>query len=123
MLLQYYGGESFHQRSHGESFLALVTERFGGDGLYLLDEPEAALSETGQFTLLAALGRLVKQDSQFLIATHSPLVLSFPGAVIYQFSDGGISPVRYEETEHYQLTRSFLQNPQRMLDILLNDNE
>lgn len=123
MLLQYYGGESLHRRSHGESFLALVTERFGGDGLYLLDEPEAALSETGQFTLLAALGRLVKQDSQFLIATHSPLVLSFPGAVIYQFSDGGISRVRYEETEHYQLTRSFLQNPQRMLDILLNDNE
>lgn len=123
MLLQYYGGESLHRRSHGESFLALVTERFGGDGLYLLDEPEAALSPTGQFTLLAALGRLVKRDSQFLIATHSPLLLSFPGAVIYQFSDGGVARVRYEETEHYQLTRSFLQNPQRMLDILLADDE
>lgn len=114
-----YGGVSLHRRSHGESFLALVQNRFGGHGLYLLDEPEAALSPTRQLSLLALLDQLVREDSQLIIATHSPILMALPGAEILQFSQEGVEPVSYRDTEHYQITRRFLEDPDRMLRYLL----
>ena len=120
-LVNSFGGVSLHHRSHGESFLALVQNRFGGHGVYLLDEPEAALSPTRQLTLLAQIHELVKQDSQFIIATHSPILMAYPGAEILEFSGDGIRSAAYRETEHYQVTRRFLENPERMLRYLLGE--
>ncbi len=118
-LIGSYGGVSLHEQSHGESFLALIQNRFGGQGLYLLDEPEAALSPARQLTLLAEIHQLVQKGSQFIIATHSPMLMVFPGACIWQFTEEGLEQVPYEETEHYQLTRRFLENPSRYLQYLL----
>lgn len=118
-LIDSYGGVSLHSQSHGESFLALVQNRFGGEGLYLLDEPEAALSPTRQLTLLGEMHLLVERNSQFIIATHSPILMAYPGARIYELSENGIASVEYRETEHYQLTLRFLENPERMLRYLL----
>ena len=118
-IIDSYGGVSLHHRSHGESFLALVQNRFSGHGVYLLDEPEAALSPTRQLTLLCQIHELVKEKSQLLIATHSPILMAFPGAEIFQFSEDGIQSVDYRETEHYQVTRRFLEDPGRMLRYLL----
>lgn len=118
-LIDSYGGVSLHSQSHGESFLALVQNRFGGEGLYLLDEPEAALSPTRQLTLLGEMHQLIERNSQFIIATHSPILMAYPGARIYELSENGIASVEYRETEHYQLTRRFLENPERMLRYLL----
>ena len=112
-----YGNRSLHAQSHGESFLSLVTNRFGGHGIYLLDEPEAALSPSRQLTLLAEIHRLA-QDSQLIIATHSPILMAYPDAQILQFDGDGIHEIEYHETEHYQITKAFLQNPERMLRIL-----
>ncbi len=114
-----YGRKSLHEQSHGESFVALLKHRFGPNGLYLLDEPEAALSPSRQLALLVRIHELVKGGSQFLIATHAPIVLAYPGATIYHFDDQGISPVEYEQTEHVQLTRDFLNNRERFLQRLL----
>ena len=116
-----YGGQSLHEQSHGESFFAAMQNRFGGNGLYILDEPEAALSPVRQMALLSRLHQLVNLDSQFIIATHSPILLAYPDAVIYQLSAGapGLQRVAYEETEHYMVTRQFLNNYPKMLDILL----
>src|SRR5690606_18348518 len=108
-------------QSHGESFLALLMERFRGDGLYLLDEPEAALSPQRQLAALARLHELVRDGSQFIIATHSPILMAYPDAWIFQFSRGGIERVAYEDTEHFQVMRSFMADPQRMLRTLLAD--
>lgn len=116
-----YGGRSLHKQSHGESFLALVQNRFGGNGLYILDEPEAALSPMKLMTLIVEMDRLVKRNSQFIIATHSPILMAFPGATIYQLSDEGIAPVNYKDTEHYLLTRRFLEAPDKMLHYLLEE--
>ncbi|MDD3429804.1 MAG: AAA family ATPase [Oscillospiraceae bacterium] len=120
-VLHYYGGKSLHKQSHGESFLSLVLNRFGENGLYILDEPEAALSPSRQMTLLAQIHLLAQQGSQFIIATHSPILLTLPGAQIYQLSEDGIHASSYEDTEHYRITKDFLNNPQRMLDYLLKD--
>jgi predicted ATPase len=117
-----YGGKSLHEQSHGESFLALVNERFGEDGLYLMDEPEAALSPQRQLALLAAFDRLVQKDrSQLIVATHSPILLAFPAARIYSLDERGIAEVEYENTEHYALTRDFLLNRERYLRRLTAD--
>lgn len=121
-VIQSYGGVSLHQQSHGESFLALVQNRFGGQGLYILDEPEAALSPMKQLVLLAEIDALVKKESQFIIATHSPILLAYPGALIYQFTSDGINAVCYTETEHYRLTRRFLENPDKILRYLLDES-
>jgi predicted ATPase len=110
-VLDSYGGVSLHEQSHGESFLALLIHRFGPDGLYLLDEPEAALSPQGQLAMLARMYELTGQGCQFIIATHSPILLSFPGALIYELSDEGISRVSFDETETVSLYRSFLAAP------------
>lgn len=116
-----YGGISLHKQSHGESFLALVTHRFRGEGIYILDEPEAALSPSRILELMCHMNRLVKEGSQFIISTHSPILMAFPGAEIYQIDEDGISSVSYEETEHYRLTRQFLSDPQRMCHYLFNE--
>lgn len=114
-----YGGHSLHEQSHGESFLALLMNRFGAGGLYLLDEPEAALSPQRQLAALSRLHDLVLEDSQFIMATHSPILMAYPDAWIYQFSRDGVERVAYQDTEHYQITRNFLSNPERMLRTLL----
>jgi predicted ATPase len=115
-----YGGRSLHEQSHGESFLTLLMERFGSQGLYLLDEPEAALSPQRQLAALARIHDLVNDDSQFIIATHSPILMAYPDAWIYQFTAEGIARVAYEDTEHFKVTRAFLANPERMLRTLLD---
>ena len=118
-----YGGKSPHAQSHGESFLSLLANRLQGDGVYLFDEPEAALSPQRQLSVLTLLHRLVYHRSQLVIATHSPILLAYPNARIYEFSDSGITPVSYCETEHYRVTRDFLNRYERMLDILLSAEE
>ncbi len=116
-----YGGVSLHHQSHGESFLALVQNRFGGNGLYILDEPEAALSPMRLLTLMIEIKRLVEKNSQFIIATHSPLLMTFPNATIYEFSSNGIRETNYRNTDHYLVTKRFLNDPERMINELLNE--
>ena len=115
-----YGGVSLHEQSHGESFLALVQNRFGGEGLYLLDEPEAALSPSRILTLMVEINQLVQENSQFIISTHSPILMAFPNARIYLIDGSGIRPVNYRDTEHFSLTKQFLDDPERMLHYLLS---
>ncbi|WP_445946875.1 AAA family ATPase [Shewanella sp.] len=110
-----YGGISLHQQSHGESFMATLLNKFRGQGLYLLDEPEAALSPSRQLAALSAIHQLVQDKSQFIIATHSPILLAYPRAKIYQFSATGITPINYQDTEHYQITKAFLNQPEKLL--------
>lgn len=116
-----YGGVSLHQMSHGESFFAVFMNRFFGNGLYILDEPEAALSPNRQMSMISRMHQLVQENSQFIIATHSPIIMSYPDAVIYQV-DEGYKKVKYRDTEHYQVMRTFLNNPERMLNILTSDD-
>ena len=116
-----YGGVSLHQQSHGESFLSVIQNRFFGNGLYILDEPEAALSPMRLLTLMAEMDILVKQGSQFITATHSPILMAFPEASILEFSNDGIRQVDYRNTEHYQVTKRFLDDPEKMLRYLLKD--
>ena len=118
-----YGGTSLHNMSHGEGFLTLVQNRFSGNGLYILDEPEAALSPSRLLTLLVEIHRLVEDGSQFIIATHSPMLMAYPGACVLELSEEGARQVDYRDTEHYQITRRFLENPDRMLQLLLADEE
>ena len=118
-----YGGKSLHAQSHGESFFALFNNRFGGGGLYILDEPEAALSPTRQMSMLTRMHQLVLEGSQFIIATHSPIIMAYPNATIYEMSDEGPVEVEYQQTEHFQVMRSFLQRPEYFLSVLLEDGE
>lgn len=115
-----YGGKSLHQQSHGESFFSLITHRFGGKGLYILDEPEAALSAARQMAMLARIHDLVQDNSQFIIATHSPILLAYPDADIYQIQDGLLTPTAYEDSEPYTSTRHFLNNHQAYIKRLLS---
>ena len=119
-LFKSYGGQSLHQQSHGESFFSVFINRFNGRGLYILDEPEAALSPSRQMAMISRIHDLVRQDSQFIIATHSPIIMAYPDAVIYEIRNG-IRQVKYEETENYQITKSFLNNTEGMLNILLRE--
>ena len=121
MVIEGYGGISLHDQSHGESFLSIVQNRFFGNGLYILDEPEAALSPMKLLSLMAEINELVKKNSQFIIVTHSPILMTFPNAQILEFSKDGIKSVKYQDTEHFILTKSFLENPEKMLHYLLND--
>ncbi len=116
-----YGGKSLHQQSHGESFMATITNKLQGHGLYIFDEPEAALSPTRQLSALVAIHELVQQSSQFIIATHSPILLAYPRAKILQLTEDGIAEVKYEETEHYKVTKSFLDDHERMISLLLGE--
>ena len=118
-----YGGVSLHRQSHGESFLALAENRFGGQGLYILDEPEAALSPRGLIRLMQRMDELVRQDSQFIIATHSPMLLCFPDTEVYQITEKGIDSVRFQDTDHYRTTVRFLQNPESAVEEILGRGE
>jgi len=118
-----YGGRSLHEQSHGESFLALMLHRFGGNGLYILDEPEAALSPARQLAVLRRIHQLVEEHSQFIIATRSPILMAYPSAKILLLDDTGFTEVRYEETEHYAVTKAFLADPRHMLEQLFADDE
>ena len=118
-----YGGRHLHAQSHGESFLSVVLHRLRGNGLYLFDEPEAALSPARQLALLAAIHRLVRRNSQFIIATHSPILLAYPGATIYLFAEQELRRIGYFDTEHYQITKAFLDRPERMLNELLRADD
>jgi predicted ATPase len=116
-----YGGRALHEQSHGEAFLALFEHRLHGEMLVLMDEPEAALSPIRQMSFLTLLHRHVRAGAQFVIATHSPIVLAYPDAWIYQFGEGGVRRTEYEETEHYQVYRDFLQNRELSLRVLLGE--
>ena len=120
MIIEGYGGVSLHNQSHGESFLAIVQNRFFGKGLYILDEPEAALSPMRLLTLMAEINALVKQDSQFIIATHSPILMALPGAEVLELTGDGIASVDYRNTEHYRITRRILERPESIFDTLLD---
>ncbi|WP_097025467.1 AAA family ATPase [Clostridium peptidivorans] len=115
-----YGGISLHSQSHGESFLSVVMNRFKGNGLYILDEPEAALSPYRQMSLISRIHDLVQNDSQFIIATHSPIVMAYPDSILYELNDD-FKVVNYQDTEHYKIMKSFIGNPKKILDILMTD--
>ena len=117
-----YGGRSLHKQSHGESFMATLLNKFRGKGLYLLDEPEAALSPSRQLAALVRIHDLVQGGSQFIIATHSPILLAYPSAKIIMFDETGLRQVLYEETEHYSVTRDFLNNYPKRLSQLFSDD-
>jgi predicted ATPase len=119
----HYGQVPLHEQSHGESFFALFRNRFHGDGLYLLDEPEAALSPMRQLGFLSMINDLVREGSQFIIATHSPIIMAYPDSWIYTFGGGKIVKQPYEETEHFKITKNFLSNPSRMLSVLLDQRK
>lgn len=121
--LRSYGGKSLHEVSHGEAFFATLVHRLGGHGVYLFDEPEAALSPQRQLSMLVRIHDLVAEFSQFIIATHSPLIMAYPDAFIYHFSETGIERIAYEDTEHFQVTRNFLRDPSGMTRKLLTDPE
>jgi len=119
-ILQAYGGKSLNEQSHGESFLALFNNQFES-GIYILDEPEAALSPARVLAFMAVIHQLdITGRAQFLIATHSPLLICYPGATIYQFDDEGVRETYYEDTEHFSLTKAFLNNPKLYLHHLMN---
>jgi predicted ATPase len=117
-----YGETSLHKQSHGEGFLSLVINRFFGNGLYLLDEPEAALSPLRQLSFLTAIHDMSQSGSQLIIATHSPIIMAYPDATIYWFSRDGIAPIQYTDTEHYKTTKAFLVNPMRFLNELMKED-
>jgi predicted ATPase len=114
-----YGPRPLHEVSHGESFLSLALHRFGPHGLYVLDEPEAAMSPTGCLALLRRFADLARAGSQFIIATHSPILMAFPGAVIYELTGEGPQKTRWDELEHVGVMREFLNRPEVVLDELL----
>ncbi|MBC6696141.1 AAA family ATPase [Terrisporobacter mayombei] len=114
-----YGGRSLHQQSHGESFLSIMINRFSKNGLYILDEPEAALSPTRQMSMITRIHDLINENCQFIISTHSPILMSYPNSIIYEIKNGRLKKTKLEDTEHYQITKSFLENKNKFLDILL----
>jgi predicted ATPase len=116
-----YGRKSLHKQSHGESFFALLENRFGGNGLYILDEPEAALSPSRQMSMLVRMHDLIAAKSQFIIATHSPILMAYPDAWIYQIGPRGLERVAYEDTEHFEVTRNFLNRHQSIVQQLLGE--
>jgi len=110
-IFQAYGGRSLHEQSHGESFLSLFNNQFES-GIYILDEPEAALSPARILSFISVIHQLDKSGrAQFMIATHSPMLICYPSATIYQFDEDGVRETGYEDTEHFYLTKSFLDNP------------
>ncbi|MEO6393839.1 MAG: AAA family ATPase [Pyrinomonadaceae bacterium] len=121
--LRGYGGKSLHAQSHGESFLSVLNHKLTGNGLYLFDEPEAALSPTRQLSALSLIHRLVNKNSQFIIATHSPIILAYPNCALYMLSANGIEKTNYQDTEHYTVTKEFLNRPEKMLSILFDEEE
>ncbi len=111
-ILDGYGGRSLHEQSHGESFMALIQNRFFGNGIYILDEPEAALSPIRLLSLLCSIKELENKNSQFIIATHSPILMSYPDSEVWEFTQSGIKTVDYQNTEHFQIAKRFLSDPE-----------
>ncbi len=119
-----YGGKSLHNQSHGEGFLSFFQNRMGKGGFFILDEPEAALSPQRQLSLLVIINQLCKDfNTQFIIATHSPILLAYPNSTIYSCDDGDLKKTTYTETSHYQITKDFLNNPELYLKRLFSDDE
>lgn len=118
-IIDSYGGVSLHEQSHGEAFLALLINKFRKNSLYILDEPEAALSPSRQMAMLARIHELVQQNSQFIIATHSPIIMSYPDSLIYELK-GEFRKVGYKDTEHFQVMKQFINNTEKMLDIIMD---
>ncbi len=117
--LSMYGGKSLHSQSHGESFMSTLINKLQGEGLYIFDEPESALSPSGQLSALIAIDNLVKKSSQFIIATHSPILMAYPNSKILYLDDNGINEILYEDTDHFKITKSFLNNPEDFITKLL----
>ncbi|WP_227397013.1 AAA family ATPase [Jeotgalibacillus aurantiacus] len=120
-IIDSYGGKSLHKQSHGESFFAAFIERFQGKGLYIMDEPEAALSPLRQMSMLSRINELVHQGSQFIISTHSPIIMSYPQAKIIQLTPEGITEPALEETQHYSITKQFFEDKDRILHHLFRE--
>jgi predicted ATPase len=120
-IINSYGGRSLHEQSHGESFFALLMNRFGGHGFYVLDEPEAALSPSRQLAMIARMHQLVQARSQFIVATHSPILMAYPNAWLYQITADGVVRTEYQHTEHYLVAKRFLTNTEAELQRLLKD--
>jgi predicted ATPase len=122
-IIDSYGGTSLHEQSHGESFMALLSNRFGGQGLYVLDEPEAALSPKRQLKAIARIHELIDDRSQFIIATHSPLMMAYPDAWIYACTAEGLKRVDYKDTEHFRVMRDFMSDPDIAINALTKQNK
>ncbi len=122
-VIEGYGGVSLHRQSHGESFMALAENRFQGNGIYILDEPEAALSPMKLMRLMERIHQLTKLNSQFIISTHSPILMAYPGARIYEITPQCIRETTYRETDHFRITKQFLEDPERVLYYLFNEKE
>lgn len=120
-IIDSFGGVSLHEQSHGESFWATFMNRFYGNGIYILDEPEAALSPLRQLSMLKRIHDLVEENSQFIIATHSPIIMSYPHAKIIEFTEEGAKEVTLEETSHYGIMKQFFEDKNRMIHHLLTD--
>jgi len=118
-LIESYGGQSLHEQSHGEAFWSLFMNRFRGNGFYVLDEPEAALSPARQMAMLIRMDELISKDSQFIIATHSPILIAYPDSLIYEFSNQGVFLRHYEQTELFQTYQDFFKSPSAMINHLL----
>ncbi|MFA9558152.1 AAA family ATPase [Evansella sp. AB-rgal1] len=114
-IIDSFGGKSLHKQSHGESFFAAFNERFRGNGLYILDEPEAALSPLRQLSMLARINELVLEGSQFIISTHSPILMAYPHAKILELTEEGMHEVKLEETNHYSIMKQFFTDKERLL--------
>ncbi len=121
-IIQAFGGRGLHNQSHGESFVALLEKRLRGNGFYVFDEPEAALSPSRQLWMLSRIDELVRLNSQFIIATHSPILMAYPNAMIYNLGESGLEVIEYEQTEHFKVTRNFLNSHKSFLDKLLLQN-
>ena len=113
--------QHYHEKSHGESFLSVIQKNFNQNGLYILDEPEAALSPQRQLTLLLEMSKCVKNNSQFIIVTHSPILLGYPSADILSFDEGEIQPINYEDTQSYQITKMFINDRKQILRHLFEE--
>lgn len=120
-IIDSYGGKSLHEQSHGESFWALFMNRFRGNGFYILDEPEAALSPTRQMAMLCKMHELVNKGSQFIVATHSPILIAYPEATVYEFSENGIAIKKYKETELFKSYADFIRDSDNHVRYLLQE--
>ena len=118
-IINSYGEKSLHEQSHGEAFFSLIKHRFGSNGLYILDEPEAALSPRRQMAMLTLMHTLIKKGSQFIISTHSPILLAYPNAKIYEIGKKGLEEVRYEETDTFKVSKDFLNHYEERIEMLL----
>ncbi len=117
-----YGGKSLHEQSHGESFLAFFNNRLGNGGFFIFDEPEAALSPQRQLSLMIIIHEICKNPhAQFIIATHSPILLAYPGATIYSCNGDTLKTIAYKDTDHYQITKDFLDDPTRYMQYLFKE--